>query len=314
MPRAWKTIVCLTALAIAVEAPAHAQQRAVLPMHDLAHLTVVNATINGRGPYQMVLDTGAGITVLHQDLAAHLGLPKVGTVEIGGPMQGSPILTDSVEVSTIGLGDVDFHDIAAVALDLDEVFRPLVAPDGILSVKSLRGHSITLDFPAKEVVIHRAPLVASDNVAILEYGAAEPVPSIPVKVGGVEVRADLDTGSPGLISMPLDYVDKLSLQGPPRKSGQGRTVDATFEIVSSRLDGNFELGQFALENPDNLVSQQRQPCGSWRATTQAIRCDVRQRPPVDCFRAGRERTRLIEGARRWTAQNGGGEEALRDRF
>src|SRR5438132_9375626 len=50
-----------------------------MPMLDFGGRPVVEVTINGKGPFRLVLDTGASVTVLDTSLAADLGLAGTST-------------------------------------------------------------------------------------------------------------------------------------------------------------------------------------------------------------------------------------------
>jgi hypothetical protein len=63
----------------------------VLHGQDHTVLVLVPVTVNGRGPYDFVLDTGASVSLIDQALAQRLGLASTGTDHsvsgIGGTVQ-----------------------------------------------------------------------------------------------------------------------------------------------------------------------------------------------------------------------------------
>jgi predicted aspartyl protease len=64
----------------------------------LDDLQVVATTIDGKGPYHFVLDTGAAITVITPELARRAGLQGTGSGQVTG--------TATVQVKTLRLKDV----------------------------------------------------------------------------------------------------------------------------------------------------------------------------------------------------------------
>lgn len=64
----------------------------------------VQVMVDGKGPFTMILDTGASGVVIDEDLAAELGLPKVGTTRVGDPSNPEANLVDVIAVQSIELG------------------------------------------------------------------------------------------------------------------------------------------------------------------------------------------------------------------
>lgn len=220
-----------------------------IPIENLAHLTMVKTLINGEGPYDFVLDTGAGVTVLNSELVHTLKIPVVGTMEVGSPMGAEPIQADSLRVRSIQVGDVVLEDMPAIALELNDLFLPLKAPDGILSAASFEGFLVTIDFPNQFVQIRKGALPPADGQRVLDYSPDSVVPNISVSIAGETVQVAIDTGAPSPLVLPRKYISTLPLESEPTVAGQGRTVDATFEILSSQLKGTLNIGDITIDNP-----------------------------------------------------------------
>ncbi|MDH3215156.1 MAG: aspartyl protease family protein [Candidatus Krumholzibacteria bacterium] len=226
----------------------------------LAHLPMVKVLINGKGPYNLVVDTGAGVTVLDKDLVAALDLPVMGTSLVGSPMGAERIPADSLAIRTIEIGDVVIENKPAVALQLQDVFSPLQAPDGILAAASLDGFLVTIDFPNSVMMIRRAELPPADGQRVLDYGTSFVVPDIPISIAGEALRAALDTGAPSTVVVPSNLIATLPLVSEPVVTGTGRTVDAEFEILSAQLKGTLNIGHIAIDNPRIAFSDRSTVC------------------------------------------------------
>lgn len=220
-----------------------------VPTENLAHLTIVEVFINEQGPYNFVVDTGAGVMVLNSDLVSALKIPVVGTAEVGSPMGAEPMQVDSLRVSSVKIGDAVIEDLPAVALELQDMFGSLEAPDGILAAASFEGFLMTIDFPNKFVLLRKGELPPADGQRVLDYSAESVVPNIPVSVAGEMVHVAMDTGAPSTLVLPSSYISTLPLESEPVVTGRGRTVDATFEILSSQLKGILNIGDIAIEDP-----------------------------------------------------------------
>lgn len=108
---------------------------------------LVGVHINGAGPYNLVLDTGATLTCVDERLATELGLPrKKGAVGLGAGVGGSGrvalVLVDSVRV-----GSSTVTNATACVLDLRHL-RELGAGgvNGLLGLNFLSNFHVTLDF------------------------------------------------------------------------------------------------------------------------------------------------------------------------
>jgi predicted aspartyl protease len=237
------TVIVFTVNAL----PVQAQVRAI-PIKKLAHLSIIEILINGQGPYEFIVDTGAGVTVIDKDLVTSLGLAVLGTTAVGSPM-AEPMQVDSIHISSLTIGDVIIEDQPGVSMELQTVFDPLQAPDGILAAASLAGFLVTIDFPENIVIVRKGELPEADGRRVLEYSKDSTVPHIPISLAGQQLYAAMDTGAPSPIVVPASTVPTLPLASKPAVTGQGRTVDATFEIRSATLDGALTIGDVTIDSP-----------------------------------------------------------------
>lgn len=101
---------------------------------------VAPVSINGRGPFRFIVDTGANRSVLSDDLAAHLGLTAQGTGEVHS-VHG---------VSTAPLVNVDQLQYGDVSLQAESLpmlsGRVLAGEQGLLGVDGMRGRRLRVDF------------------------------------------------------------------------------------------------------------------------------------------------------------------------
>jgi predicted aspartyl protease len=113
---------------------------------DDALRMTVPVMVNGQGPFQFVIDTGADRTVISSELAERLGLADAGKARLhamGGERDVRIVAIDSVQVSTNTV-----RDVRAAALPA----RNLGA-DGLLGIDSLKGQRIIMDFKAQTMTV-----------------------------------------------------------------------------------------------------------------------------------------------------------------
>lgn len=108
---------------------------------------IVSVKINGNGPYDFVLDTGATFTCVDRQLAEELKLPNwsgpLGTVVItGGEGEMGFVKIDRLEV-----GDTaSASELVACKLDLSRMQPPGFGIKGLVGLNFLKNYRLTIDF------------------------------------------------------------------------------------------------------------------------------------------------------------------------
>ena len=174
---------------------------------------LVPVCIDGRGPFRLVLDTGATNTAITPRLAHRLGLvpggPGAEFLGVGRPQEGRPVRIDSWSMGrirlepqpvfvTAGLGGADgllgsdvLSRMGAIQLDYDTARLTVAGPEGPTPPPSVvRGRaSVRLPgFIAAEQPQATLPLV------IANFGGTA-VASIPVSIGTRRLNLELDSGA-----------------------------------------------------------------------------------------------------------------------
>lgn len=108
---------------------------------------IVRVKINGQGPYDFVLDTGATFTCVDQQLAEELKLP-----DWRGPL-GSIVMSGGegqigfVEIDKLEVGDTaSATDLVACKLDLSRMQPPGFSMKGLLGLNFLKSYRMSIDF------------------------------------------------------------------------------------------------------------------------------------------------------------------------
>ncbi|CAN5505389.1 hypothetical protein BH23BAC4_BH23BAC4_17060 [soil metagenome] len=107
---------------------------------------VVPVFINGEGPFDFVLDTGATMTCVSEPLAEALELPpQRGAVGMGAGIGGSGQVA-LVRLDSVRVGETLATDLGGCVLDLAHMGAVGLAVDGLLGLNFLRAFRVTLDF------------------------------------------------------------------------------------------------------------------------------------------------------------------------
>jgi predicted aspartyl protease len=114
------------------------------------HMVGLPVTINGQGPFEFVLDTGAGGTVITPKLANELKLnlnPFEGICRgIGGDAGGYLATLEQVSV-----GGVNAEEHPVIVVDMEKISPKChLIPDGILGYPFLKQFEFVIDYPQKQ--------------------------------------------------------------------------------------------------------------------------------------------------------------------
>lgn len=221
-----------------------------VPMGFVGGRPTVAVRINGRGPYEVILDTGAAGSVFSESLAIEWGLPRVGHATMtrpGGTEQAPAVLT---RVETIELGGLRLEGVAAVYTDMSQMQHHLGSPiAGVLSATMLDGLLVTYNYPAKRIEIRAGGLPAADGRMVFDWPANERLLSVPMEIDGHATIIDIDTGSNGGFTLPQTTTRGLAWLEGPVAAESIRTMDHSTPSAVGRLRGDIRIGQFTFSNP-----------------------------------------------------------------
>ena len=72
-------------------------------------LILLPVQINDRGPFDFILDTGAGTSLLSSGLAKELGVKTIGSKE--GQSAGGKVSVFLAKIDSIAIGETKLHDV-----------------------------------------------------------------------------------------------------------------------------------------------------------------------------------------------------------
>jgi len=148
--------------------------------------------INGRGPFNLLVDTGANSTTFSTTLADRLGIDyREG--------QSSVVLNGVTGKAVVPIVAVD--RLEAGALVLRDQWVPVVAPhvmaeaDGILGMAALTDKQLRVDFRRNEVSVGYSRQLPAYMVTVKARRLPTGLLVAPARVGGVRALAIIDTGA-----------------------------------------------------------------------------------------------------------------------
>ena len=220
----------------------------VVAMEIYGNKPVIEVNINGKGPFKMFLDTGAGATVINKELADQLNLGSDGTVKVGDPKDPQGVTAERRKIDTFRIGGAQFSGFDALSWDRTNLYKP-GSPQGVVGMPLFRKLLLTIDYPAAKVMIQKGGLSSGPNVIDYQPGIAG-LFKVPMTVAGKEMTATIDSGSMSGISFPESFKEMLPLADKPVEVGRGRTVAGEAIVYGAKLNGSIRICGTTLVDPN----------------------------------------------------------------
>src|SRR6266436_10097905 len=108
-------------------------------------LILLPVQVNDRGPFDFILDTGAGTSLLSSDLAKQLEVKVIGSKE--GQSAGGKVAVSLARVASLAVGETKLDDVDVGIVDLAQIGKTVGAKiDGDLGYNFLKHFRVTIDY------------------------------------------------------------------------------------------------------------------------------------------------------------------------
>lgn len=214
----------------AVQLPAGGSEVPIVGPRDLP---LVEAMVNGRGPYRLLVDLGSNVVVFRRDVIDAAGAEILVDRPVG----------DLVRLDSLRIGGAVFGPVTAAAYDELDV-------DGVVGYNLLSLSPFTMDLPGRTLALHRDSLPAADGDRVLAYVVEGRLPYLPVGVADTTLLFNFDTGATNWIVMPpamagaIDWATPFR-SGPTLYNNQTGAV----RVEIARLDGDVTFGRYRVPRP-----------------------------------------------------------------
>jgi predicted aspartyl protease len=226
---------------IVVEAP---EPRFVAPTRrDKIGRIWAPVMINGRGPFRLVLDTGATRSAVNAEVAEAIGIAPDPTQAV--LLRG---VTGIVAVPTIRVDSFSVGDVIVTPAVLPILADALGGADGILGTEGFGDKRIYIDFRHDLITVTHSPATRPRpgfiSVPLERSGAGLLIVS--AHVGGVRVHAIIDTGGQSTIG------NEAMRQALVRRRAHG-THSEVIDVTNATQDGEsfpsptIELGSLEIQ-------------------------------------------------------------------
>ncbi|HYL26361.1 MAG TPA: aspartyl protease family protein, partial [Candidatus Nitrosotalea sp.] len=171
-------------------------QSATVPFTLVDNRMVVATSIDGQGPFSMIVDTGTTSVSVTPGVARRLRLGVQGGGSAIGAGSGSASYAVT-HLSDLAVGSLHFADLHAEVIDLTRIQRAFGFPhlDGIIGYEVLHRLRFGVNMDRAQLTLSFQPIAVPKTATpvaftVDEYG----IPQIPAAVDGVHGTFVIDTG------------------------------------------------------------------------------------------------------------------------
>jgi predicted aspartyl protease len=175
-----------------------------VPFAYLAHVLTIPVRVSGVET-RFIFDTGIGVTLISEDLAARIGCRPDGSTFTGRRMSGQAITVPLGSADSLQIGASTQRDVPVGIFDM-HAMAGLGEVEGFVSLSFFRTTPVTVDYAA-------GTLIVEDETSLAARAAAGTTAAVHVRTdgcstdlamsvdlpGGKTITVEIDTGSDSLI-------------------------------------------------------------------------------------------------------------------
>jgi Aspartyl protease len=201
--------------------------------------------INGRGPFRLVLDTGASHSVITAGVAEALGIQ---------PQQRAALLrgvTGSATVAAVRIDSLRVGDLMMNSTSLPIVPDVFGGAQGVLGPEGLADKRILIDFVGDQIIIARSKgeRAPPGFLTVPVQLSAPRLLVVDARVGGIRTQAIIDTGGQGTLGN-VALREALARKPPAGNVPRDEVVGATDDVQlgDRMLTPVIDLGPVQVRN------------------------------------------------------------------
>jgi hypothetical protein len=226
---------------------------ATVPAEIAGRAVFVSVSINGCGPFRMMVDTGCSASLISPEVALALD-PNLLSASTSLPMTNAFGRSDTmpqVLLASIDCGTARFEGVTAGITSFELQSRANgFQVDGILGYSLFAGLYVTFDFPHRALRLSREwPQTLPPVRASLDATEDGGVPFVTLGVQGIKCQAIVDTGSNGSLQLSSSLAGALTWKTPPRPGSLIGAIGGVDREWTGRLTGTLEVGEVRQTEP-----------------------------------------------------------------
>lgn len=219
-------------------------------------LILLPVKVNGQGPFEFILDTGAGTSLLSSELAKQLAVKIVGSKE--GQSAGGQVSVSLAKVDSFAVGEAKMDEIDVGIVDLSHIAKTIGAKiDGDLGYNFLKHFRIAIDYRECEIRLDDPKRAenfggpAETEIAMRLASPAKPLILVDVFANGRgPFQFAIDTGTSTTAITP-ELAKELGVACRP--IGPATTGGAHVDVTAGVLQ-SFQVGGAKTDNMSVVVA------------------------------------------------------------
>jgi predicted aspartyl protease len=219
-------------------------------------LILLPVRVNARGPFEFILDTGAGTSLLSTDLANELGVKILGSKE--GHSAGGRVSVSLAKIESLAVGEIKLDGVDVGIVDLTPIGKTVGAKiHGDLGHNFLKYFRVTINYRDCEIRFEDPKRVesvargAQTEVPIRLASPAKPLILVDVHANSRgPFQFAIDTGTSTTAITP-ELAKQLGVETSP--VGAGTTGGAPVDFHAGSLQ-SFQLGGARIDDVAVVVA------------------------------------------------------------
>jgi predicted aspartyl protease len=223
-----------------------------VPFELVKNEPVAKVMINGRGPFNMMLDTGTDPSAIDLATAESIGIKRSTKGQAASGSGTERALAYDCKFESVGLGGLSVRNLDAAAIDLSKLSEKIgIKIDGVLGYSLFRNRVVQFDYPAHTLrFFDSMPATRSPEAFSTKFRYADNVLIEGVLVNGVAAVANLDTGSSSSFTISPRAIEKLGLADAAAQGTVKTSVgyNGRSEIREGKV-GSIQVGTISVASP-----------------------------------------------------------------
>ena len=222
---------------------------------------IIQVKVNGKGPFNMVLDTASDVSTIDLATARDLSLSLKPTRQqaTGGGSEKSQIFL--THIPQVEIGGLASKNIVAVAVDLSKSSEALGKPlHGALGYSVLKNRVVQFDYPKRVIRFYSSspypkvgPASNNERRVVLPFRLADDSPIIDdVYVNGKKIKAVIDTGGGGTyFALMPEAISSLGLEQEMSQAEANSSGVGVNGVITSRKGKikTLRVGAINIDSP-----------------------------------------------------------------
>lgn len=214
-----------------------AKQKVSVPLVGGKLLPVVEVMINGQGPYRLLVDAGANITLLQTKVTTALKLKNLR------PDGGKLLLVNEIKI-----GDASFYGVVVGDNAWDENI------DGIVGFNLYKECLVTFDYPRQQLEFEYGYLPAADGKEVFDYFLDKRLPYINLIAKNDTVKVLVDTGMSGHLDINSSEERKFQYLHGQETRVKSKSFYFEGDVIKRTLQKPLEIGQYKIVKSPIVIS------------------------------------------------------------